>query len=110
MNFITWISEAERLPDIAQDVLFLHAHGDGFFKVAVACILVAHEGVQPRPADPEGKAPTDFWWNIGGSAAGRHVHLATGKYWWAPLTELNLPAGAEHRNSRGMDYIVRVKP
>lgn len=96
---LTWISEGERLPMIAQTVLLAKPRQFGeFWDICTARILVRHEGVIPVPVRAGTDWPTDYWWS---PAHGRAVidspTLVTGNSWWAAMDDLPLPPGAEHR-------------
>src|ERR1700677_4775989 len=103
MADIEWISEADRLPRIGQDVLVLVATpckmGD-FWDIRVGSLLVRHEDVVPLPVKPGDQWPVDFHWSFD--------QLVTGNGWWASMTALPLPPNAKHETIRGYHCIVQV--
>jgi hypothetical protein len=107
-----WISEAERLPPIAQTVLLAHPRQFGeFWDITTAKLLVHYEGVVPAPVAKGSKWPTTYYWeaNHGGSAQS-HPYLVSGNSWWALLDDIPLPPGAEHKTERGYHYIAQPEP
>jgi hypothetical protein len=104
-----WISEAERLPAIAQKVLLAvpRQHGE-FWDLKIAQLLVRHEDVFPRPVAKGSRWPTDYYWDS--SRDGRDVCLITGNSWWALMDNIPLPPGAEHMAERGFHYIAQPTP
>jgi len=101
-----WKSEAAELPVIAQSVLLAVPRQFGeFWDLKVAQILVRHEGVIPKPIPLGSRWPVDFWWSTG---RGPHdTNMVTGNSWWAPLDEIPLPPGAEHKIIRGYHIIAQ---
>lgn len=94
---LKWISEADALPPIAQPVLLMHPRQSGeFWETEVACILVHHEDVRPKPVKPGDQWPTEYYW--AGSRSGDNICLVTGNGFWALMNELPLPPGAEHQS------------
>lgn len=107
-----WISEAEQLPPIAQNVLLaVPRQFVEFWDLTTAKLLVQYEGVTPLPISKGQKWPTTYWWerNHGGSIK-RHPCLITGNAWWTLLDAIPLPPGAEHRTERGHHYIAQPSP
>jgi hypothetical protein len=103
-----WISEAEQLPKIAQEVLLaVPRQGGEFWDLKVAQLLVRHEDVAPHPVKTGSRWPVDWWWSWnrdGGASV-----LVTGNSWWALLDDIPLPPGAEHKTDRGFHYIAQPK-
>jgi hypothetical protein len=95
-----WISEAEKLPPIAQKVLLAHPRQSGeFWDLRTAQILVQYEGVAPVPVKRGDRWPTTYWW--GAEDSGRNMFLVTGNSWWALLDDIPLPPGAVHAVQTG---------
>lgn len=102
---LNWISEAERLPKVAQSVLLLTPRQAGeWWDISVARILIQHEGVTPMPVNAGAKWPTSYWW----SRFHRDTCLVTGNAFWASLEHINLPLGAEHHFLNGFSNIKQV--
>lgn len=102
-----WISEGEALPAIAQNVLVATPRQSGeFWDIVVACILVRHEGVVPQPVSPGARWPVDFYWGF--ARRPNDNFIVTGNGWWASMTEIDLPPGAEHQQIRGFDCIAQL--
>jgi hypothetical protein len=107
-----WISEADRLPPIAQTVLLaVPRQNDEFWDLTTAKLLVQYEGVAPTPIAKGSRWPTTYWWerNHGGSIKS-HPCLVTGNAWWTLLDDIPLPPGAEHKTERGHHYIAQPLP
>lgn len=107
-----WISEAEALPQIAQEVLLAHPRQQGeFWDITTARLLVQHEGVAPMPVPKGAEWATTYYWetNRGGSATS-HPFLITGNSWWTLMDDIPLPPGAEHMFERGYHYVAQPKP
>lgn len=103
---LKWISEAEALPPIGQPVLFIDPRQAGeHWDANVACILVDHEAVFPRPVKPGDQWPTQYRWAR--TYGGDLISLVTGNGWWAWMDEIPLPPGAEHRKERGQHWIAQ---
>lgn len=103
---LTWVSESAALPLVAQSVLLMTPRRAGeFWNINIACILIRYEGVLPRPVEAGAAWPVDYWW---GTGPAREIVMVTGNGWWAPLSSLPLPPGAEHRSERGYDYIAQI--
>lgn len=103
---LEWISEAEALPPVAQEVLYTRPHEfDRFWRIAVAMILIRYEGAQPHPVKIGDKRPVTFWWGFGRS---QETLLLNGTGYWAKMTGLPLPPGAQHTHIRGGDYITKT--
>jgi hypothetical protein len=103
---VKWISEAERLPPIAQPVLLAVPRQTGeFWDLTVAKLLVQYEGVVPRPVPRGSEWPTRYFWDS--SRDGRATTLVTGNSWWAMLDDIPLPPGAVHRIERGEHCIAQ---
>lgn len=104
---VVWISESDRLPEIAQQVLLITPRQAGeFWNVSVACLLVRHEGVSPRPVAAGSSWPTDYWWSSARDR--RDTQLITGNGWWSSLASIPLPDGAVHQHIRGYDVIAQI--
>lgn len=104
-----WISEAEKLPPIAQKVLLAVPRQFGeFWDLKVAQLLVRHEDVSPRPVAKGSRWPTEWYWDS--SQCGRDTTLVTGNSWWALMDDIPLPPGAEHAAARGFHYIIQPMP
>jgi hypothetical protein len=107
---LNWISEAEKLPIIAQHVLLAVPRQVGeFWDLKMAQLLVAHEDVVPLPVAKGSRWPSQWYWDSS-RGGDRYVTLVTGNAWWALLNEINLPPGAEHRSERGYYYIAQPLP
>lgn len=104
---IAWISEREALPPVAQQVLLATPRQTSeFWDLAVARLLVRHEGVVPLPVEPGARWPTDYYWQRG--QFGRDHSLVTGNGWWALLDQIPLPPGAAHRNINGFHCLIQT--
>lgn len=105
-----WTRETVALPKIAQPVLLIRpGHNTNSYWLAhVACILVRHEDVTPHPINIGDEMPSDFYWSPGFFST--DVALVTGDGYWAPLNNIALPDGLEHKQSRGRDYIMSAPP
>jgi hypothetical protein len=104
-----WISEAEKLPPIAQKVLLAHPRQIGeFWDIRTAQLLVQYEGVAPVPVKRGDRWPTTYWWGSEGSD--RSMFLVTGNSWWTLLDTIPLPPGAEHRKDREFAYVAQPNP
>lgn len=104
-----WISEAEKLPPIAQLVLLaVPRQGGDFWDLKTSRLLVRHEDVHPRPVPRGSKWPVEYWWS--GAKDGRSETLVTGNAWWTLLNTIPLPPGAEHRSERGQHWVSQPRP
>lgn len=104
---LTWISETERLPPVAQKVLLAVPRQCGeFWDLNVAQILIRHEGVMPKPIAKGDRWPVDYYW----SRDKRDTILITGNAWWALTDKIPLPPGAEHMTERGFHYVAQPSP
>ena len=106
---LTWISESERLPMVAQTVLLaMPRQHEEFWDICTARILVRHEAVMPLPVRAGTDWPTDYWWAPShGRAVLDRPTFVSGNNWWAAMDALPLPPGAEHRHGMRGHYIVQ---
>lgn len=102
-----WISEQDRLPPIAQNVLcaFPRQFGE-FWDLKTCSILVRHEGVYPAPVLAGDRWPTDYYWSQGNPA--KDSRLVTGNAWWMLLCDIPLPPGAQHSVEHGCHTVRQV--
>ncbi|MEM7741175.1 MAG: hypothetical protein AAF225_10285 [Pseudomonadota bacterium] len=105
-----WISEAEQLPEVGQEVLLLVPRpNEKYADVRVMRILVSHQAVFPMPVQPGSKPPADFHWRGAGTGNDSLIRV-TGYNFWASLTSMRLPDGFKHNSGRGFDWIEKEEP